>query len=107
MERVQYNGPDEQVNFEVAAETGGPITLEHGHVYEVNADLADRLVASSQHFERAGEPSLTQLREQAAELGVEGVDKLGKQAVKAAIAEAKATSSDADGITDGEVSPDA
>lgn len=90
MERVLYDGPDDQICHELAAATGGPVTLEHGKTYSVNADLADSLVESSQHFSRVGAPTLDELRVRAAELGVDGATKLSKQAAAAAIAEAEA-----------------
>lgn len=114
MERVLYDGPDDQICHELAEATGGPVALEHGKTYQVNADLADSLVESSQHFHRVGAPSLDELRARAAELGVEGANKLNKQAAAAAIAEAEAAITDSAGITDAdagdgepEVSPDA
>jgi signal transduction protein with GAF and PtsI domain len=95
---VKYVGPDGQANPEVGRETGEGDLLEHGRVYQVSAELADRLVESSVMWERVSDfddLNVKQLRSLAKERGVEGVSKLDREALIAAL-RGQASTGDAD-----------
>ncbi len=52
--QVKFNGPDDQVNYQVGMETGSP-WLEPGKVYEVSDKLGKSLVESSVMWDKAQE----------------------------------------------------
>lgn len=84
---MRYVGPDGQVNRDVGAETGEGDELTPGHVYEVSAELADRL-ANTAMWERVkdfDELPLRELRKLAAERGIEGASGMGKDDVVKAL----------------------
>lgn len=84
---MRYVGPEGQVNRDVGADTGEGDELTPGHVYEVSADLADRL-ADTASWERVNDFShlgVKQLRELAVEREIEGASKLKKPGLIAAL----------------------
>lgn len=93
---MRYVGPDGQVNRDVGAETGEGDELTPGHVYEVSAELADRL-ANTAMWERVkdfDDLPLKELRKLATERDVEGASKMDKAAVIAALRGEDASSSE-------------
>lgn len=86
--RLRYDGPDGQVNRDVARELGRA-TLEPGETISVTDGLGKRLLASSAHFSRAvaslDELSLRELQARAKDKGLEGYSKLSKDDLVAAL----------------------
>ena len=84
---MRYVGPEGQVNRDVGRDTGEGDELTPGHVYEVSAELADRLAATAmwERVQDFDDLNVTQLRSLARERGVEGVSKLDKSQLIAAL----------------------
>lgn len=98
MVKVLYSGPEGQANPEVGRATGGGDLLEPGTVYDVPAELADRLtgtkneddehVGGSVHWERVrdyDDLTLDQLRQAAALHDVKGRSKMDRDELIAAL----------------------
>lgn len=88
MANVIYKGPEGQANHEVGVLTGKGDMLEPGGVYELPLELANRLVNGDARWERVTDyDELTdkQLREIAAEEGIEGRSKLKRGQLIAAL----------------------
>lgn len=79
--KVIYDGPEGQANHEVGVATGAGDLLEPGAVYEVDAELADRLVRSSPWWSRVRDydaMSVPQLKEAAKLEGIDGYSGMTK-----------------------------
>ena len=71
---VLYTGPDEAISPEIGRAVGGD-RLTSGRVYDLEAEIVDRAVAGSPHFERVsnvGNLTVEQLRDVARLRGLEG-----------------------------------
>ena len=85
---VRYDGPAGQANHDVGRATGGGDLLEPGAVYDLPAELAERLVESSAWWSRVDsfeELNVAQLRQLAAERQIERRSKMTRDELVAAL----------------------
>lgn len=87
MRKLEYTGPLDQVNLDVAAATGDG-RMTPGRVLEVDSELAGRLLASSEHYRplrNLADLSKAQLLELAGEADVDGRSSMTKDQLVAAL----------------------
>lgn len=85
--KLTYVGPPDQMNRDVAAATGDG-RMNPGRTIEVDAELADLLTTSSDHYERVrslDDLSTKSLRELARDAGVPRYSRMGKEDLVAAL----------------------
>ena len=97
---MRYIGPEGQANHDVGLETGEGSLLEPNTVYEVSAELADKLARTAlwERVQDFDDLNVTQLRSLAKERGVTGTSKLDKDGLIAAL-RGETDAGDSDGNT--------
>lgn len=86
--KLIYTGPEGQANHEVALAAGKGDILQPGEVYDLPAELANRLVKSDERWSRVTDyDALTdkQLRELAGDENIEGRSKMSRDELIAAL----------------------